>query len=135
MIMDLSWSHQRGITVNGCTPKEVYRGSVKKMHIPTAADMINLIQQACKGCFLYCCDIVCTYCQLLLDPGDCPLVCLKALLDPGDWPLVCLKALLDPGDCPLVCLKALLDPGDWPLVCLKVQELFFVDVGLPFGLR
>ena len=77
-IMDLSWPDPFNISVNGCTPKEVYRGHYKKMHLPMATNIADLIWQAGKDTYLFCCDITRAYCQLPLDPGDWPLICLKA---------------------------------------------------------
>ena len=57
VIMELSWPHPTDISVNAFIPMDTYMGSYKKMRLPSASDLIKLIQGAGKGCFLYCCDI------------------------------------------------------------------------------
>ena len=47
----------------------------KKMHLPSASDLCDLIRKAGRGCFLYTTDVARTYRQLPLDPRDWPLVC------------------------------------------------------------
>ena len=54
MIMDLSWPPPLRHIVNGGTPKETYLGLYKKMHLPSAKDMVDLIKKAGKGEYLYC---------------------------------------------------------------------------------
>ena len=76
--MDLSWPHPPAISINGCTPKDIYRGCFKKMHLPTANDMADLIRKAGRGSYMFCCNIARAYRQLSLDPVNWPLVCLKA---------------------------------------------------------
>ena len=60
-IMDLSWHHPPRIGVNGSTSKDMYLGNTNKMHLPLAQDMAQLIRQAGKGAFLYCCNITHAY--------------------------------------------------------------------------
>ena len=77
IIMDLSWPLPPFIRINGGTPRESYLGSYKKMHLPSAQDFCDLIRTADKGCYLYSADVARAYRQLLLDPGDWPLVCFN----------------------------------------------------------
>ena len=63
VIMDLSWPHPPGVSINGGTPKDIYLGQSKRMHLPSAHDMVHLIRQAGKGAYkvlayLYYCDVV-----------------------------------------------------------------------------
>ena len=78
VIMDLSRPHPSDISVNACMPKDTYMGSYKKMKLPTANDLISLITEAGKGCFLYSCGMSRAYKQFPLDPCDWPDVCLQA---------------------------------------------------------
>ena len=78
VIMDLSCPHPPDISVNAFTPRDTYMSSYKKMRLPSATDLITLIQEFETGCFLYCCDISRAYRQLYLGPRDWPLVYLWA---------------------------------------------------------
>ena len=75
--MDLSWPLPPGISVNGCTPRDLFLGGMKKMHLPSGNDFCKLIRWAGKGCFLYATDVARAYRQLPLNPGDWPLVCFQ----------------------------------------------------------
>ena len=77
MIMDLSWRPSLDISINSCTPKDWFLSEPKKMHLPSAADMYDVIWQAGRGCFLYATDVARAYRQLPLDPGDWPLICFQ----------------------------------------------------------
>lgn len=68
--MDLSWPQPAGHSVNRGTPNDTYIGLLKKMHLPSAQDMADLIRQTGKGAYLYCKDIAHAYWQLPLDPAD-----------------------------------------------------------------
>ena len=76
VVMNLSWPHPLDVSVNVSAPRDVFRGSHKKMHLPTTANMIRLIQQVGKGSYLYS-YIAQAYWQLPLEPCDWPLFCLK----------------------------------------------------------
>ena len=52
-------------------------GASKKMTPRMDADLVSLIKDAGKGCYIYLCDKSRTYKQLPLDPCDWCLVCLK----------------------------------------------------------
>ena len=65
------------VSVNDCMKKATYLGFQHKMHLPMTTDLVHLIQEARRGCYLYGCMLR-AYCQLPLDPCDCPLVCSKA---------------------------------------------------------
>ena len=73
--LDLSWPAPPVCSVNGGTPTETYLGRPKKMHLPSAQDMVDLIKEAGTGCFLYCRVIARAYRQLPLDLLDWLLVC------------------------------------------------------------
>ena len=73
--MDLSWPPPPGASVNGGTPTDTFLGVAKKMHLPSADDLCNLIRRVGKGCYLYATDVAHAYRQLPLDPRDWPLVC------------------------------------------------------------
>ena len=77
VIIDLSLPTPPGVIINACTTKDRYMGDCKKMALPTAADLISLIMETSKGCYLNSCDICSEYRQLPLDPCDWSLVCLK----------------------------------------------------------
>ena len=73
--------------------KDTYLGELGKIHFPSVRDFMPLIQEAGKGCFLYCHNVSQPYHQFPLNPCE------------------------------------------WPLIGLKLQKMYFVDFGLPFGLR
>ena len=71
--MDLSWPFPPEIRMNSCSPKDWFLGEAKKMHLPLASDLCNLIWQAGKGSYLYA-TVARAYHQPPLDPGDWPLI-------------------------------------------------------------
>ena len=64
IITDLSWPLARIISINSGIPTESFLGSYKKMHLPSAQDLCDLICTADKGCFLYSVDVAQAYLQL-----------------------------------------------------------------------
>ena len=75
VIIDLSWPLPPEHSVNRGTPKDIFMGLPKQMHLPSAHNMAYLIKHAGKGFFRYSCEIANAYSQLLLDPAGWPLVC------------------------------------------------------------
>ena len=73
--MYLYWPLPPGISVNGGTPKESFLK--KKMNLPSATDFCDLIRQADRSCFLHATDVTRAYCQLPVDPADCPHICFR----------------------------------------------------------
>ena len=65
------------INTNNDIPRESFSGSYKKIHLPSAQDLCDLICTAGKGCFLYSVDMARAYRQLPLGPEDWSLVCFN----------------------------------------------------------
>ena len=78
VIMDPILPHSSSISINGSTQKDTYLGVPWKMHLPSAQDIVHLIKQTGKNCYLFCCDISHAYRQLQLDPSDWHRVCPNA---------------------------------------------------------
>ena len=55
-------------------PKRVL-GIHKKMHLPSASELCDLIRKAGRGCFLFATDMARAYRQFPLHPRDRPLLC------------------------------------------------------------
>ena len=68
----ISWPFPPVGSINWVMPKDTYISVPKKMHLPSAQDLAQLICQAGKGAYLYNCNISSTYRQLLLDLVDWP---------------------------------------------------------------
>ena len=48
VIIDLSWTLPLVFITNGDTPKDTYHGQPKKVHLPSAQDMADMIKQVGK---------------------------------------------------------------------------------------
>ena len=55
--MDFSLPHPPTISVNSYIPKDAYLGVPRKMHLPLAQYLIQLIKKEGRGSYLYCCDV------------------------------------------------------------------------------
>ena len=56
-LMDISWLYSPAVSVNGYTPKYTYLVVLTKMHLLSVRELVQLIQEAGKSCFLYCRDV------------------------------------------------------------------------------
>jgi len=74
VILDLSFPHAPGHSVNGGTPTDVYEDKPYKLRLPTIQDLAALVVKCGPGSFLFSRDIARCYRQLPIDPADWPLV-------------------------------------------------------------
>ena len=74
-IVDLSFPPLA--SVNYFTPSDTYCGEPRKVHLPSADDLIHLINGAGPDCYLYSTDISRAYRHLPLDPLSWPLTCIQ----------------------------------------------------------
>ena len=75
IIVDMSFPH--GASVNDGIPKDVYMGNPVKLTLPTVDDVIDIIKQQGRGCYLYSRDLKNAYRQWRADPLDWPLLCVR----------------------------------------------------------
>lgn len=75
VIVDLSWPN--GASVNSGIPRDCYLQRPYKLQLPTVDNLVSLIIEQGRGCYLYSTDIARCYRQLRSDPLDWPFLGLS----------------------------------------------------------